>query len=169
MTWQSVFFSSNGRIGQKDYWIAALILVCAWIVSPILHLLIFPAWILLAYCWICIISKRLHDAGHSGWLILVPAAAGMLALIISVVIGSISAIGAFAMGFSSHMDPSSWAVLWGSLGAIAFLFGLAGLVKLVFLLWVGLSAGQAGDNRYGPAPTPWIRSAPPPAPARPAA
>jgi uncharacterized membrane protein YhaH (DUF805 family) len=28
----------------------------------------------------------------------------------------------------------------------------AALVNLVFVLWVGLSASQAGDNAYGPPP-----------------
>jgi uncharacterized membrane protein YhaH (DUF805 family) len=35
--------------------------------------------------------------------------------------------------------------------AAAFLL-LAVVVKLVFLLWVGLSRGDPGPNRYGPPP-----------------
>jgi uncharacterized membrane protein YhaH (DUF805 family) len=162
MNWQSVFFSSNGRMGQKDFWIAVVALIGAWILSLALHFLAFFAWLLLAYCWICVLSKRLHDAGRSGWLILVPVAVGFAAVCISLVIAGVGAISAFASGAS---DASNWAVMWGALGVSAVLWGLAGLVKLVFILWVGLGASDASENRYGPPPSPWIRPAQPPAPA----
>ncbi|HEY5409091.1 MAG TPA: DUF805 domain-containing protein, partial [Caulobacteraceae bacterium] len=128
-----------------------------------LHLLAPLAWLVLAYCWICILSKRLHDAGRSGWLVLVPFVVGCAAVVISLVVGGVAVIWAIATGGGAGLDPSSWAVFWGSLGTAAALWGIAGLVKLVFLLWVGLSAGGTGDNRYGPSPAPWIRPAQPPA------
>ena len=160
MTWQSVFFSSNGRIGQKDFWIAALILFVAGILSHTLHLLAPIAWLVLWYCWICISAKRLHDAGRSGWLVLLPFVVSFAAMLAALVIGGIAAIAAFATG-GFHTDPGSYAVLWGSLGLAAMLFGVAGLVNLVFLLWVGLAAPQIGDNAYGPPPGSWINPTPP--------
>lgn len=166
MSWQSVFFSSNGRMGQKDFWIAALILFCAWILSHALHFLAPLAWLVLTYCWICILSKRLHDAGRSGWLNLIPFAVGCAAVVISMVIGGMAAIAALASG-GSQWDASSWAVMWGTLGIAAAVWGAATLVNLIFLLWVGLGTSDGGDNRYGPPPSPWIRS-PPPAAAPPA-
>jgi uncharacterized membrane protein YhaH (DUF805 family) len=164
MTWQSVFFSANGRMGQKDFWIAALILFGAWIVSHVLHFFAFFAWLLLTYCWICILSKRLHDAGRSGWLNLIPFVVGCAAVIIATVIGGIAAISAMAMG-GSHLGPDNWAMFWGSMGIVAALMGCAGLVNLIFLIWVGAAAPDAADNQYGPPPSPWIRPAQPPAPA----
>jgi len=162
MTWQSVFFSSNGRMGQKDFWIAALILFVAWIVSHALHIFALFAWLLIWYCWICILAKRLHDAGRSGWLVLLPFVVGFAVGCVGLVVGGIAAITAFATG-GMHSDPGSLAMLWGSLGFMAMLFGIAGLVNLIFLLWVGLSAPEAGDNRYGPPPGSWISPAAPPA------
>ena len=160
MNWQSVFFSSNGRLGQKDFWVAVLALICAWVLSLALHFLAFFAWLVLAYAWICVLSKRLHDAGRSGWLILIPVAVGCAAVCISLVIAGVGAITAFATGSS---EASNWAVLWGALGVSAVLWGLAGLVKLVFILWVGVAAPDTGENRYGPPASPWIRPAQPPA------
>ena len=158
MSWQSVFFSSNGRMGPKDFWVAALILFCAWVVSHVLHVLAFFAYLLITYCWICILSKRLHDAGRSGWLNLLPFAVGCAAALIALVLGGVAAITAMATG-GSHAD---WAVLWGSLGIAAVLFALAGLANLIFLLWVGFGPSDAGENRYGPPPAPWLKPAPPP-------
>jgi uncharacterized membrane protein YhaH (DUF805 family) len=164
MTWQSVFFSANGRMGRNDFWIAALILFGAGFISMFLHALAVIAWLVIWYCWICIGSKRLHDAGRSGWLVLIPVLAGFVAGCLSAVIGGAAAISAIASG--GQYDPGSLGLLWGSLGLAAMLFSGAGLVNLVFLLWVGLSAGDASDNRYGPPPSPWLKSAaPPPAPA----
>ena len=162
MSWQSVFFSSNGRIGPKDFWIAALILFCLGVVSSMLHLLAVIIGMVLAYCWICILSKRLHDSGRSGWLVLVPFAIWFAAWCVALVLGGAALIAAFA---SCHYDAPSAAVLWGSLGLGVMLFGLAGLVNLIFLLWVGFGPADAGDNRYGPPPSPWLSPAQPPAPA----
>ncbi len=159
MNWQSVFFSANGRMGPKDFWVAALILILGWFVSLALHLLAFFAWLVIAYAWICILSKRLHDAGRSGWLVLVPVAVGCAAVTISMVVGGVALISAIVSGGSEHLAPASWGLLWGSLGVAAALFGLAGLVKLIFILWVGLGASDAGDNRYGPPPSPWLKPA----------
>ncbi len=44
---------------------------------------------------------------------------------------------------------------------------IAGVAKIVFLLWVGLSAGDRGDNRYGPPPVSLLTT--PPAPPSPTA
>jgi len=38
------------------------------------------------------------------------------------------------------------------IGPALGLFGLLALVNLGFLLWIGLSEGKAGENRFGPNP-----------------
>ena len=52
-------------------------------------------------------------------------------------------------------------------GALAILATIAELVWLVYTLWVGLSAGQAGANAYGPAPVRVLAADIPPAPDQP--
>jgi uncharacterized membrane protein YhaH (DUF805 family) len=41
-------------------------------------------------------------------------------------------------------------------GMAGMVMMIAGVVCLGFLLWVGLSKGDAGDNQYGPVPTPLV-------------
>ena len=71
--------SANGRMAPADFQKAGLVLVA---ISFVLGL--FPLFLplilagvigllslVLIYPWVCIWSKRLHDAGKSGWLFLV--------------------------------------------------------------------------------------------------
>lgn len=154
MDWSRLFLSAEGRIGQKDYWIGVLILFAVWVVSHVAHVFAPLIWLVLIYPWICVIAKRLHDFGRSGWLILVPVVVGCIAVIGAVIAAGGALIGAvLASAAEQHTDIVwSWSGVFGALGiALAFL-AVAGLVKLVFLLWVGLSRGDAGPNRYGPPP-----------------
>jgi len=153
MNWQTLFLSPEGRIGQKDYWIGVLILIVAWVLSHALHVLAPIVWLLLIYPWVCVIAKRLHDFGKSGWLILVPVGVGIVAVIMALVFGGFTAISAIYSAWSGGLEePANWAVLIGAVGIMLAFLGLAALVKLVFLLWVGLSAGDPAPNQYGPPP-----------------
>ena len=150
MNWQALFLSAEGRIRRKDFWIGGLILIVAGCLSVLLHVLAPLIWLLLLYPGICVFSKRLHDMGKSGFLILVPLAVGVIALILAMVFGGIGAIGALITAANGGSEPSSWAMLFTALGVALVFLGVAGLVKLVFILWVGLSPGDTGENRYGP-------------------
>jgi uncharacterized membrane protein YhaH (DUF805 family) len=82
----SLFFSAGGRAPRAQAWIGAVVLVALAalyeaLVGEIgtLHWLtgwfVYPA---LIFCGACVLSKRLHDRGRSGWwaaLILVAVAA----------------------------------------------------------------------------------------------
>ena len=160
MDWQALFLSGEGRIGRRDFWIGALILFVAWAIAPIFHLLAPVIWVLLLYPWVCVIAKRLHDFGRSGLLILIPFAVGAAAVTLGMVFGGLAAMGAIWGMTSGAAEPNGWAVAFGSLGIMAGFLALAGLVKIVFVLWVGLSPGDPGENRFGPPPRGLVRTAP---------
>ena len=71
--WSDLFFSAAGRAARGPSLLAAAILIgiaalYEAIVGTTLHWLtggfIYPA---LIYCGACVLSKRLHDRGRSGW------------------------------------------------------------------------------------------------------
>lgn len=83
--WVELFFSSTGRVSRGPFLIAAAVLVVLAslyeaAVGPTLHWLtgwiVYPA-LLFSAC--CVLSKRLHDRGRSGWI----AAIIVLALILA--------------------------------------------------------------------------------------
>ena len=71
--WSELFFSANGRAARGPSLIAAAILLAAAVfyeavAGATLHWItgwfVYPA---LFYCGACVLSKRLHDRGRSGW------------------------------------------------------------------------------------------------------
>ena len=72
--WVELFFSSTGRVARTPFLIAAAVLIAIAMVyeasmGPTMHLLtgwfVYPG-LLFSAC--CVLSKRLHDRGRSGWL-----------------------------------------------------------------------------------------------------
>lgn len=71
--WTQLFFSSSGRLARTPFLVAAAILIGALAVydgaaGPVLHW--FTGWFVypvLVFCAACVLSKRLHDRGRSGW------------------------------------------------------------------------------------------------------
>jgi uncharacterized membrane protein YhaH (DUF805 family) len=71
--WSELFFSAAGRTARSPSLLAAAMLVAVGalyeaIVGSTLHWLtgwfVYPA---LIYCGACVLSKRLHDRGRTGW------------------------------------------------------------------------------------------------------
>ncbi|HEX6861037.1 MAG TPA: DUF805 domain-containing protein [Caulobacteraceae bacterium] len=159
MDWKFLFFTSDGRISRQQFWIGALILIGAGVVAGWIPLINIIAWFVSLYAWVCLYSKRLHDMGRSGWLTALPVAlfvaAGAFALL---TMGGLAATGAFNTGYmhdgaymgGGYMHPGAMM----GMGVSMALFSLVGLIALLFMLWVGLTPGQAGDNQYGAPPSP---------------
>ncbi len=145
--WQKLLFSFDGRIRRSHFWIGWLIclgvgVVAGWI--PILGGLIS-----LALIWpnLAISVKRLHDMGKSGWLVAIPFVVSFVAGIVAV-----ATVGISAITNSAALEREEPAAIFALIGPAIGFVALICLVNLGFLLWIGLSEGQRGDNRFGPNP-----------------
>jgi uncharacterized membrane protein YhaH (DUF805 family) len=128
MTWDTLFVHSKGR-SPREHFIAALIplaIVVWWYVRASPN--VFPQWSLLVLLYPAIVlhARRLHDMGHSGWLLLVPAILTVAAMMI----------------WDHRLD----------LGAqLNFAVPLAALAVFVgFALWGCIGKGKAEANAFGP-------------------
>ena len=155
MDWKFLFFSPDGRISRQQFWIGVLILLGASVVARWIPLINVIFFFVSLYVWVCLYSKRLHDFGRSGWLTAIPIGLFVLACVLGVAaMGGMAAMGAFTGMHGENAAMHTGAMM--GMGFTALLFMLVGLVALGFLLWVGLTPGEAGPNKYGdpPAATP---------------
>lgn len=145
--WQKLLFSFEGRTRRSHFWIGWLIclgisVVAGWI--PIL------GWIItVALIWpnLAIAVKRLHDMGRSGWLVAIP----WVATFIGTFVG-IAMIGVTAVANHAALDREDPVAILALIGPAIGLFILILVINLGFLLWIGVTDSQPGDNRFGPNP-----------------
>lgn len=142
MNWQNLFLSIDGRIGRKDFWLGAAVLIGAGLVGGLIPVAGPLVSLALIVPWTCLTAKRLHDFGRSGWLVLaavVPSTiSAAMALFTALATANVATLGLAFAGASLTLMVST----------------LAMLVSLGFLLWVGLKPSDAAPNAYGPAPAP---------------
>ena len=152
MDWQTLFLAPNGRIKRQDFWVGWLILLAVSIVLGFIPILGFIVHILAFYAGVCLYSKRLHDMGRSGFLQLVPIGVTVLCFIVGgALFGAALLSGAAAFGTGSP-GIGAMAFLLGGMGGLLMILSVAGLVNIAFLIWIGVTPGQAGANLYGPDP-----------------
>ena len=147
LDWQKLLFSFEGRTRRSHFWIGWLICLGAGVVAGWIPVIGFFLSIALIWPNLAIGVKRLHDMGKSGWLAAIPWVVG--------IVGSIAAfsmMGISAFSNASALEDGDPAAIMGLLGPAMGLIAIIGLVCLGFLLWIGLSDGQSGENRYGPSP-----------------
>lgn len=71
--WSELFFSSSGRVARGPFLIAAaVIIVClslyeAAVTGPLHWITGWLVYPVLVFTGACVLSKRLHDRGRSGW------------------------------------------------------------------------------------------------------
>lgn len=143
-----VLFSPNGRIGQQEYWIGILIIVAGNIVGNFIPFLGFIISLGLIYVGVCVYGKRLHDFGKSAWI------HGLIWLIqiILGIVGFVIAGGAIMAAVANGGgDEAALMAAIGASGGLFLMFGLGFLIWIVYTVWVGISAGDPNDNRFGPA------------------
>ena len=136
--WAGLFLRSQGRIGRRRFWVGFAVLAALQCVACLAPLAGWYAFMILAYGWICLYAKRLHDIGRSGWLTLAPILASLLAL-------SLAAAAFWQTTFTAKTTGASSLSWLGIVVVVA-----ASLADLAFVAWVGLCPGEAGENFYGP-------------------
>jgi uncharacterized membrane protein YhaH (DUF805 family) len=71
--WTDLFWSASGRLARTPFLIACAMLIAvaalyeAWVGATLHWLTGWLAYPALLYCGACVLSKRLHDRGRSGW------------------------------------------------------------------------------------------------------
>ena len=145
--WKTMLFSFEGRLRRSHFWIGWLILLGVGVVAGWIPFLGAVLSLLLIWPNLAISVKRLHDMGHTGWLVVIPWIVTTVAIFAGFGMIGMSAI--MNAGALENEDPAAILALLGPA------FGLLGLVMLIglgFLLWVGLTDSQKGANRFGPNP-----------------
>lgn len=145
--WKTMLFSFEGRLRRSHFWIGWLILLGVGVVAGWIPVLGGLISLLLIWPNLAIGVKRLHDMGQTGWLIVVP----WLVTVVGIFVG-FGMIGMSAIMNASALQAEDPLAIMALIGPAFGLFGLLLLVNLGFLLWIGLTDSQKGDNRFGPNP-----------------
>lgn len=138
MNWFPLFLSLEGRIGRKDFCIGAVALIGVGIFANLLPIVGPLVSLALIAPWSCLMVKRLHDFGRSGWLVLVAL---------------VPAAGSAALGLFTALAASNAATMgaaFAGAGLTLVVSSIALIVTLGFLIWVGAKAGDLESNAYGP-------------------
>ncbi|QYF86028.1 DUF805 domain-containing protein [Brevundimonas sp. PAMC22021] len=146
--WKTLMLSFEGRIRRSHFWMAWLILLGANVVAGWLPLI--GVLISLALIWpnVAITVKRLHDMGRTGWLALVPFVVAVAMFIVGIIFFGLGAM----MGGGSDGDFENPVAAFAMFGPALGAFAVAALIGFAFLLWIGLTDSQPGENRFGPNP-----------------
>lgn len=131
MRWLGIFLSVRGRIDRRSFWTSVAVLG---LIAAALQLLGPPgrlSALLLAVPFICLLAKRLHDLGRSGWFSAFPCA--------------LAAAGALVLRLTEEGPGVPEDVTFGGvLAALAF-----AVVGLVFVVRIGLGKPDPDPNIYG--------------------
>ncbi len=128
MTWDELFVHTKGRT-SREHFIAAVVplaIVVWWYAQASPN--VYPQWSLLVLLFPAsvLLARRLHDMGHSGWLLLVPAVLTVAAMAI----------------WDHRLDLGAQPNFAVPLGALIVFVG--------FAVWGCIGKGTAESNAFGP-------------------
>ena len=172
----SLFFSPQGRIKGKEFWLGWVVLtLVGFALSGIQNLafepqdqarlLLLPLQIAMIYPWVCVYGKRFHDAGKSAWMVLVVFGVQIvitIALVIAFVIPQVPLIQETFAGvqgggqeaareFQESPEFQEYQALMRDRVAIPTMIGSLTL-SLVVAYVVSILKSDPDENRFGPPP-----------------
>ncbi|MFC5342739.1 DUF805 domain-containing protein [Brevundimonas staleyi] len=144
---KTALFSFEGRMRRSHFWIGWLICLGVGVVAGWIPFL--GGLISIALIWpnLAIAVKRLHDMGHTGWLAAIPYVATVIGFF-----AIFATVGASIFANYAALENEDPAAVWAMIAPVFGIIGILSLLCLGFLLWIGLSDSQRGDNRFGPNP-----------------
>lgn len=163
----ATFFSPQGRMSRGQFQSAFLVLVVLGFINALSPLapgaaamavgsLSFFVSIVLAYMWVAIWIKRLHNANVTGWMtILIVLGWLIIWMIVSVTLQLMLAPESMQMGGSGGSFAEIMAASQESARQVAIPTAIAGAVVSAIYAFV-LNAALKNDteeNQYGPAPS----------------
>ena len=131
------------RINRRVYWLWLVLLIVAEVIARgILNLPVMMVGLASQIALVFLSRARLHDLGASGWwAMLIWAIQSILLGGALVLVPALRPLNAGA--------PTDTAI--NQIYALEPLLGLAVIgLQLVWLVWLGIRKGAAGDNAYGP-------------------
>lgn len=133
MDWRALFFSFSGRINRAKYWLAAVVVMVAFVVPVMLAVATMSTlfWILTAMVFVAatisgfaVGTKRLHDRDKSAWWLVL-----------------------------FYVGPAILGWIGDAAGGIGVIFHVISFgISIWALVELGFLRGTVGPNRYGPDP-----------------
>lgn len=147
-----MFSFFTGRSGRQEYWISVgLLIVAAFALSA---LRMEAAGAAITIMWVITWMRRLHDIGRPGWIALLPILLMIGAIVVGVAAGGqpfLNAIAALEAMNGNAVIPDRIAYLIVGVGAVAV------ICQFGFSIWLGVKAGDSGQNRFGQPPEPIVK------------
>ncbi|TRO96783.1 DUF805 domain-containing protein [Glycocaulis profundi] len=141
----NLLFVPNGRIAAGPFWIGVAILIAVNLVSQFIPILGFVLSLLMVYVGVCVYGKRLHDAGKSAWLHVIPWIVSLIVMFVSIGMVTGEIIAATEAG-----EEPDLTVLFAANPAAAGVFAFSLLIWLGWTVWVGTLKSDPAANRHGP-------------------
>jgi len=159
----NLLFSPSGRIGPAAYMkgifflaIAGLIISFSALLGPVAAVVGILGFVLL-YCFIALGIKRSHDAGKSGWMVLLHiliyiVISAIFGFIISAITG-VSASGAFSAAMNQDLEALEEIQEATTSLSYVLISGVVGAIATVVIGYVinMMNKSDMHDNQFGPA------------------
>lgn len=109
---------------------------------------------------VAVYGKRLHDAGKSAWLHVIPWAITILSFIVGLTMMIAAGVSAGLMSDGGDLSPEQLTALISGGGGGLAVMSISTLVWIGYTIWVGVIKGDPGPNAHGAVPGGQINPAP---------